>query len=149
MRFSSDQSWNCKWPVLLCCRYWYDRKSAAKVDQRIQKGLFMFAVTNSCMNPIVYGAFNIRVRRAAQVSSSRLRQPDTVTTSGVPQSHPACTYLGSPLSRDPFFNLFPLFITFLQFSIIKLPVPRVFRVLCLCQYQRFAFCFERVAHRFG
>jgi len=92
--------------VVLCCRYWYDRKSAAKVDQRIQKGLFMFAVTNSCMNPIVYGAFNIRVRRAAQVSSSRLRQPDTVTTSGVPQSRPACTSLGRPLSRDPFFLLF-------------------------------------------
>ncbi|XP_065350739.1 adipokinetic hormone/corazonin-related peptide receptor variant I isoform X1 [Cloeon dipterum] len=62
--------------------YFYDRKSATELDPRIQKGLFLFAVTNSCMNPIVYGAFNIRVRRAAQVSSSqRLRQPDTVTTS--------------------------------------------------------------------
>jgi hypothetical protein len=105
MRFScvNDVKLEIQSLVVLCCRYWYDRKSAAKVDQRIQKGLFMFAVTNSCMNPIVYGAFNIRVRRAAQVSSSRLRQPDTVTTSGVPQSRPACTFLGRPLSRDPFF----------------------------------------------
>ncbi|XP_059486559.1 adipokinetic hormone/corazonin-related peptide receptor variant I-like isoform X2 [Neocloeon triangulifer] len=67
---------------VMCLWYWYDRNSAAELDQRIQKGLFLFAVTNSCMNPIVYGAFNIRVRRAAQVSSSqRLRQPDTMTTS--------------------------------------------------------------------
>ncbi|XP_044019876.1 gonadotropin-releasing hormone II receptor isoform X1 [Aphidius gifuensis] len=40
--------------------YWIDRESAKKVDQRIQKGLFLFACTNSCMNPIVYGLFNIR-----------------------------------------------------------------------------------------
>lgn len=43
--------------------YWIDRTSARNVDQRIQKGLFLFACTNSCMNPIVYGAFNIRDRR--------------------------------------------------------------------------------------
>ncbi|XP_008556953.1 adipokinetic hormone/corazonin-related peptide receptor variant I [Microplitis demolitor] len=40
--------------------YWIDRQSASKLDQKIQKGLFLFACTNSCMNPIVYGAFNIR-----------------------------------------------------------------------------------------
>jgi hypothetical protein len=27
------------------------------VDERVQKGLFLFACTNSCMNPIVYGYF--------------------------------------------------------------------------------------------
>ncbi|XP_037911610.1 gonadotropin-releasing hormone receptor isoform X1 [Hermetia illucens] len=40
--------------------YWLDHETALKVDQRIQKGLFLFACTNSCMNPIVYGAYNIR-----------------------------------------------------------------------------------------
>lgn len=40
-------------------RYWLDKESALNVDQRIQKGLFLFACTNSCMNPIVYGLFNI------------------------------------------------------------------------------------------
>ncbi|XP_063982513.1 adipokinetic hormone/corazonin-related peptide receptor variant I isoform X3 [Diachasmimorpha longicaudata] len=40
--------------------YWYDPKSAKSVDQRVQRALFLFACTNSCMNPIVYGAFNIR-----------------------------------------------------------------------------------------
>ncbi|XP_014205230.1 gonadotropin-releasing hormone II receptor isoform X2 [Copidosoma floridanum] len=40
--------------------YWIDQDSAKKVDIRIQKGLFLFACTNSCANPVVYGAFNIR-----------------------------------------------------------------------------------------
>ncbi|XP_031784266.1 adipokinetic hormone receptor isoform X1 [Nasonia vitripennis] len=40
--------------------YWIDSVTATKVDLRIQKALFLFACTNSCMNPIVYGAFNIR-----------------------------------------------------------------------------------------
>ncbi|XP_058805692.1 adipokinetic hormone/corazonin-related peptide receptor variant I isoform X2 [Phymastichus coffea] len=40
--------------------YWLDKVSAKKVDIRIQKALFLFACTNSCVNPVVYGAFNIR-----------------------------------------------------------------------------------------
>ncbi|XP_053696963.1 adipokinetic hormone/corazonin-related peptide receptor variant I isoform X2 [Sabethes cyaneus] len=43
--------------------YWMDRQSASSVDQRLQKGLFLFACTNSCMNPIVYGIYNIKIRR--------------------------------------------------------------------------------------
>ncbi|RZC34966.1 7tm 1 domain containing protein, partial [Asbolus verrucosus] len=50
---------------VMCVWYWVDRESAMHVDQRVQKGLFLFACTNSCMNPIVYGAFNIRARRTA------------------------------------------------------------------------------------
>ncbi|XP_065167318.1 adipokinetic hormone/corazonin-related peptide receptor variant I-like [Atheta coriaria] len=52
--------------------YWYDRDTAMHVDQRIQRGLFLFACTNSCMNPIVYGAFNIRARRAGTQVRPRL-----------------------------------------------------------------------------
>ncbi|KAG7203148.1 hypothetical protein KM043_010268 [Ampulex compressa] len=58
--------------------YWIDRTSAMKVDQRIQKGLFLFACTNSCMNPIVYGAFNIRDRNKGKTSQkieSLTKQP--------------------------------------------------------------------------
>ncbi|CAH1108533.1 unnamed protein product [Psylliodes chrysocephalus] len=47
--------------------YWYDRTSALAVDERVQKGLFLFACTNSCMNPVVYGMFNIRTRRRGKV----------------------------------------------------------------------------------
>ncbi|XP_032788472.1 gonadotropin-releasing hormone receptor isoform X1 [Daphnia magna] len=45
--------------------FWCDRDSALQVDQRIQKGLFLFACTNSCFNPMVYGYFSRRqVRRS-------------------------------------------------------------------------------------
>ncbi|KAK9872357.1 hypothetical protein WA026_017815 [Henosepilachna vigintioctopunctata] len=54
--------------------YWVDKKSAEKVDERIQKCLFLFACTNSCMNPLVYGAFNIRALRKAV----RREAPNTV-----------------------------------------------------------------------
>lgn len=58
-----------------------DQESAKQVDQRIQKGLFMFACANSCMNPIVYGAFNIRARRnAAQVRPRLNTLNNTVQT---------------------------------------------------------------------
>lgn len=43
--------------------YWLDASSAYFVDQRVQKGLFLFACTNSCMNPIVYGVYNIKLRK--------------------------------------------------------------------------------------
>nr|ANW09575.1 adipokinetic hormone receptor [Locusta migratoria] len=45
---------------VMCLWWWFDKDSAMKIDFRLQKGLFIFASTNSCMNPIVYGAFNIR-----------------------------------------------------------------------------------------
>ncbi|PVD19849.1 hypothetical protein C0Q70_20342 [Pomacea canaliculata] len=34
--------------------YWFDSASATKIDPKIQRGLFLFAVSNSCINPIVY-----------------------------------------------------------------------------------------------
>lgn len=50
-------------------RYWLDKDTALKVDQRIQKGLFLFACTNSCINPIVYGLYNIPRRASDKVSN--------------------------------------------------------------------------------
>lgn len=44
-------------------RFWCDRDSALQVDQRIQKGLFLFACANSCVNPMVYGFFSRRPTR--------------------------------------------------------------------------------------
>ena len=38
------------------------RESASKVNTKVQQGLFMFAVSNSCMDPIVYGMFSNRVK---------------------------------------------------------------------------------------
>lgn len=47
--------------------FWIDAKSANTLDQKLQKILFLFACTNSCMNPIVYGLFNIRRKRDEKV----------------------------------------------------------------------------------
>lgn len=40
--------------------FWTDSHSARQVDYKIQRMLFIFASTNSCANPIVYGIFNMR-----------------------------------------------------------------------------------------
>ncbi|CAL8069182.1 unnamed protein product [Orchesella dallaii] len=45
---------------VMCLWYWTDPVTANLVDQRIQKGLFLFASTNSTVNPIVYGVFNMK-----------------------------------------------------------------------------------------
>ncbi|XP_016985794.1 gonadotropin-releasing hormone receptor isoform X2 [Drosophila rhopaloa] len=42
--------------------YWLDKHSADKVNPLVRKALFLFASTNSCMNPLVYGLYNIRGR---------------------------------------------------------------------------------------
>lgn len=43
---------------VMCLWYWLDPQSAQNVDQRVQKGLFLFACTNSCVNPLIYGLFH-------------------------------------------------------------------------------------------
>lgn len=43
------------------------------VDHRIQKGLFLFATTNSLFNPLIYGLFHIRSQRNRK-SEMRIRQ---------------------------------------------------------------------------
>nr|QRN45460.1 adipokinetic hormone receptor isoform X2 [Carausius morosus] len=45
---------------IMCVWYWLDTVSAKNVNPVVQKALFLFASTNSCMNPIVYGMFNLR-----------------------------------------------------------------------------------------
>lgn len=37
-----------------------DPVEAKKADILLQKSLYLFACTNSCMNPIVYGIFNLK-----------------------------------------------------------------------------------------
>lgn len=41
----------------------FDRKSAEQVDSLLQDALFMMAVSNSCMNPLVYGSYAMNLRR--------------------------------------------------------------------------------------
>nr|WDY64293.1 AKH receptor [Aplysia californica] len=46
--------------------YYFDRTSAVKIDGKVQRGLFLFAVSNSCINPIVYGMFTAAFRRESK-----------------------------------------------------------------------------------
>lgn len=48
---------------VICLWHWLDPQSAQKIDQRVQKGLFLFACTNSCMNPLIYGLFHFHRNR--------------------------------------------------------------------------------------
>lgn len=40
----------------------FDRESASKVDTAVQDGLFIMAVSNSCMNPLIYGSYAMKCR---------------------------------------------------------------------------------------
>lgn len=46
----------------ICMWYSLDKTSVDKVNSLVRKALFIFASTNSCMNPLVYGLYNIRGR---------------------------------------------------------------------------------------
>ncbi|XP_019882946.1 gonadotropin-releasing hormone II receptor isoform X2 [Camponotus floridanus] len=59
--------------------YWLDQPSAQKVDKHIQRVLFFFACTNSSMNPIIYGIFNIRQKNKAKTQSHPLLRPINTT----------------------------------------------------------------------
>ncbi|XP_059621206.1 adipokinetic hormone/corazonin-related peptide receptor variant I-like [Phlebotomus argentipes] len=48
--------------VVMALWYVFDRKSAEKVDSLVQEGLFLMAVSNSCMNPLIYGSFAMKCR---------------------------------------------------------------------------------------
>ncbi|XP_046679197.1 adipokinetic hormone/corazonin-related peptide receptor variant I-like [Homalodisca vitripennis] len=53
------------WTPYVFMNMWYifDRDSAERLDSRLQDGLFIMAVSNSCMNPLVYGSYAIDCRR--------------------------------------------------------------------------------------
>ncbi|XP_053690767.1 adipokinetic hormone/corazonin-related peptide receptor variant I-like [Sabethes cyaneus] len=52
--------------VVMTLWYMFDRESAIKVDGAIQDGLFLMAVSNSCMNPLVYGSYAMKCRWPCQ-----------------------------------------------------------------------------------
>ncbi|GAU91457.1 hypothetical protein RvY_03705 [Ramazzottius varieornatus] len=46
---------------LVSCWFWFDKESLKTIDPRVQSGLFIFAVSQSCLNPIVTGVFCLRL----------------------------------------------------------------------------------------
>lgn len=67
---SRKKKWHLRKLFLFKNRFLCDNQSFQKLDERIQRSLFIFACVNSVMNPIVYGFFNLRkktARRSQQV----------------------------------------------------------------------------------
>ncbi|CAL8068356.1 unnamed protein product [Orchesella dallaii] len=60
-------------------RYWFDKPSAQEVDQVIQKGFFLFACTNSCVNPLIYGLFHFRKGQKVETSSRSANTNNTLS----------------------------------------------------------------------
>ncbi|KAK3098849.1 hypothetical protein FSP39_023708 [Pinctada imbricata] len=46
--------------------FWIDKKSAQSIDPKVQRGLFIFAVSSACIDPMVYGMFTTAFRREAR-----------------------------------------------------------------------------------
>ncbi|XP_011441976.1 adipokinetic hormone/corazonin-related peptide receptor variant I-like [Crassostrea angulata] len=51
---------------LMVSWFWIDRESAKNIDTKVQRGLFIFAVSSACLDPIVYGMFTAAFRKEAR-----------------------------------------------------------------------------------
>ncbi|XP_037290992.1 adipokinetic hormone/corazonin-related peptide receptor variant I [Rhipicephalus microplus] len=63
--------------VVMVLWYQFDAESAKDVDDYLQSSLFMFAVSNSCVNPLVYGSYTGRLN-VGRCFSSRCYPADAV-----------------------------------------------------------------------
>ncbi|KAK2144621.1 hypothetical protein LSH36_742g00007 [Paralvinella palmiformis] len=63
---------------LISAWWWFDRKSADNVNPMVQRGLFLFAVSNSCADPIVYGMFTGSIRKTLFGLCCQRRQRDAI-----------------------------------------------------------------------
>lgn len=60
--------------VVITMWFMFDERSARSVDSRLHGAFFVFAVSNSCVNPLVYGTYAINKRDCRSCWS--LRAPD-------------------------------------------------------------------------
>ncbi|GFQ75799.1 gonadotropin-releasing hormone II receptor [Trichonephila clavata] len=85
------------WTPYVIMVLWYlcDPVSAEKVDARVKSSFFMFAVSNSCVNPLVYGSYVLDIKQvftkccckgpssiAASMSHTQITTPAKRTTFG-------------------------------------------------------------------
>ncbi|KAG8185649.1 hypothetical protein JTE90_018526 [Oedothorax gibbosus] len=70
--------------VVIDLWYLFDPTSAEALDSRLQSSLFMFAVSNSCVNPLVYGSYVLNLKRLCsrlcKSTPSRVVSPTTSRT---------------------------------------------------------------------
>ena len=58
---------------MFCFRFLFGGESFKQLDPRIEKTLYIFACTNSVMDPIVYGFFNLRKSKHTTNSRHQVR----------------------------------------------------------------------------
>ncbi|GFV40357.1 gonadotropin-releasing hormone II receptor [Trichonephila clavipes] len=80
--------------VVMVLWYLFDPVSAEKVDARVQSSLFMFAVSNSCVNPLVYGSYVLNFKQV--FTKCCCKGPSSIAVS---MSH---TQITTPGKRTPF-----------------------------------------------
>ncbi|XP_047482707.1 adipokinetic hormone/corazonin-related peptide receptor variant I-like [Penaeus chinensis] len=61
--------------VVIVMWYMFDRQSAMQVDKPLQDALFIMAVSNSCVNPLVYGTYTINFRNELNRCFGRKKKP--------------------------------------------------------------------------
>ncbi|GFU94727.1 gonadotropin-releasing hormone II receptor [Trichonephila clavipes] len=87
--------------VVMVLWYLFDPVSAEKVDSRVQSSLFMFAVSNSCVNPLVYGSYVLNFKQVFTKCCCRGPTPITVSMSHTQITTPAKkTPFGEAIHRD-------------------------------------------------
>lgn len=59
--------------VVMVLWYMFDPNGAQEVDAQLQSALFMFAVSNSCVNPLVYGSYAINLKQLFRRCYNRTR----------------------------------------------------------------------------
>ncbi|KAK7069105.1 hypothetical protein SK128_016340 [Halocaridina rubra] len=74
--------------VVMVLWYMFDKQGAEQVETSFQDVLFIMAVSNSCVNPIVYGTYTINIRKelnrcfGRKTDSSLDRKLTDITTQG-------------------------------------------------------------------
>ncbi|GFX88633.1 gonadotropin-releasing hormone II receptor [Trichonephila clavipes] len=63
--------------IVMVLWYLFDPVSADKVDSRVQSFLFLFGLSNACVNPMVYGSFFLNFEMAFSKCCCRRLSPNT------------------------------------------------------------------------
>lgn len=75
--------------VFIVLLYQIDHEFAHTLDRRLQDTLFMFAVSNSCVNPLVYGSYTMNFRNFLRRFFRRCPSPELVRQASVRANLPS------------------------------------------------------------
>ncbi|XP_071530422.1 adipokinetic hormone/corazonin-related peptide receptor variant I-like [Panulirus ornatus] len=87
--------------VVISLWFCFDRSAAALLDEKVKKGLFIFACFNSCVNPIVYGIFNFCKKKPPMNDvGSRPQHPNEPRTATA-ELQARAGFTGTPAGNQP------------------------------------------------